>query len=75
MPAALFDRSASSAREKDPDIQRLVRDKDGKYGPLARVLFPQDEEVIDPKHLFCSEYLVTVSINVNHLHAWQLTTL
>lgn len=61
MPASLFNRNASSSRESDLDIQRLIRDADGKYGPFARVLFPAGEDKIEMKHIFLSVYLVRVS--------------
>ncbi|EPS96048.1 hypothetical protein FOMPIDRAFT_1053606 [Fomitopsis schrenkii] len=60
MPASLFNRNASSSRESDLDIQRLIRDADGKYGPFARVLFPAGEDKIEMKHIFLSVYLVRI---------------
>lgn len=61
MPSAIFVRSASSLREEDPIIQRLIRDSEGNYGTFARVLFPIEEDQIEIKHIFLSMYLVTVS--------------
>ncbi|EPT00032.1 hypothetical protein FOMPIDRAFT_91052 [Fomitopsis schrenkii] len=60
MPSGIFNRNASSSRETNPDIQRLLRDSDGKYGPFARVLFPIEEDNIDMKHIFLSMYLVRI---------------
>ncbi|EPS98226.1 hypothetical protein FOMPIDRAFT_89821 [Fomitopsis schrenkii] len=60
MPAAIFNRNASSLREEDPTIQRLIRDADGNYGTFARVLFPIEEDKIEIKHIFLSEYLVMI---------------
>ena len=62
MPAAYFNRSESSIRASNPEIQRLVREENGKYGPCARMLFPQDEDQIMMQHMFLSKHIVTVSI-------------
>lgn len=61
MPAAFFNHSESSIHATNQEIQRLVREENGRYGPCARTLFPQDEDQIIAQHIFLSMHIVSVS--------------